>query len=195
MRIVCNVCFRYVAPPADVSITQFNKIDWAFVFVVPPVAGYLAALPINHHKRPRSQQGIHCVVLKANVGIHILPRIVFEKERRRNLTPQCNNAIDELRVLPFESWIESHRNRHFCVEIAKLGRNGPRCRQPNFRTVSMSSIRGYYVPGQNLMEGESIDRSESECLEQTWYCVIVFDLCQPRCRNIEPFGPFFGGDF
>src|SRR5205814_9285199 len=102
MRKDRDVRFRDVAPAAKISIAQFNKIDWTFVFVVPPVAGYLAAFPINRQKRPGSQQRIHRVVFKADLDIRMLFSTVFEKESSRNLSQNCYNLVDKLIGLPIE---------------------------------------------------------------------------------------------
>src|SRR5256886_14954990 len=176
MRKDRDVRFRDVAPAAKISITQFNKIVWTLFFVVPPAAGHLAAFPINCHKRSRSQQRMHRVVFKTDIGIRMLPRTAFEKESGRNLTPKCDNSVDKLSGFPLESRIEPHRNRHFCVEVVKLGRNRSRCGQLNFLTISVGSIRIYSIAGQNLVKRKSINRSQCEYLEHTRYYVVVFDL-------------------
>src|SRR5207302_1385137 len=83
---------------------------------------------------------------------------------------QFNNSVDKLSGFPLESRIEPHRNRHFCVEVVKLGRNRSRCGQLNFLTISVGSIRIYSIAGQNLVKRKSINRSQCEYLEHTRYC-------------------------
>src|SRR5438309_6967649 len=103
MRKDRDVRFRDVAPAAKISITQFNKIDWTFVFVVPPAAGHLAAFPINRYKRSRSQQRMHRVIFKADISIRMLFRTAFEKEGGRNFTHKCENSVNMLRGFLLES--------------------------------------------------------------------------------------------
>src|SRR5207244_13331138 len=114
---------------------------------------------------------MHRVVFKADVGIRMLFRTAFEKEGGRNLTPKCDNSVDKLSGFPLESRIEPHRNRHFCVEVVKFGRNRPRCGQFNFLPISVVSIRIYSIAGQNLVKRKSITRSQCAYLENTPYCV------------------------
>src|SRR5256886_16975599 len=118
MRKVGEVHFEAGPPAQKISITKSNKIDWALVFFVPPAAGHLAAFPINCHKRSRSQQRMHRVVFKTDIGIRMLPRTAFEKESGRNLTPKCDNSVDKLSGFPLESRIERSEERR----VGKEGR-------------------------------------------------------------------------
>src|SRR2546430_12817567 len=82
------------SPAAKISIAQFNKIDWTFVFVVPPVAGHLAAFPINRHKRSGSQQRIHRFVFKRSEEhtselqsqSNLVCRLLLEKKKKSRHT-------------------------------------------------------------------------------------------------------------
>ncbi len=83
-------------------VSQFHKIDWAFVFARPHPSNYFVLLRIDLHEGAWANDGIKRVIIGPNIPIENLLRAGLLEQEKGHLAQALKHAVHEIRLLQWK---------------------------------------------------------------------------------------------